>query len=122
MAELKLHIELAEGTDIATAARQFEERLAVSPDIGTLVLDRDQQKRDGGAVQFFLAQITLAGQVAGSVTAIIGAVEKLQQLAKAAAGSPSVQRILMVVGRNRVPIEELTDKDKQTIAKNAGAA
>jgi peptidyl-tRNA hydrolase len=120
MAELTLHFELDPNADVAEAARGLKEQLAAAPEVETSVVDSDQTTRFVTGAEI-LAAITLAGQVAGSITAIVTLLEKLQQAAEKALKTGTVQRVLVDIGLRSVPIEELTDADKSALAAQVEA-
>jgi hypothetical protein len=122
MPDLTLHFKLAPGADKAAVAHLIEEQLGASPDVETATVDSDQSTRFvfGGAE--VIAAITVAGQIAGSVTAVITALQKIQELVKAAAQNGGVQKVLLDVGYRSVPIEELTEADKEEVAEQLTAA
>jgi hypothetical protein len=118
VAELILHFELPEGADVATAARQVQQHLSASPDVAVAAVDTDQATRFITGVEF-LAAITLAGKVAGSITAIVAALEKLQQLVRTASKNAGVQRVMVDIGLRSVPLDAMTDADKKELAAEA---
>jgi hypothetical protein len=121
MSNLTLHFKLAPDADKAAVARHIQEQLDAAPDVKTVGVDSDQATRFVTGVEV-IAAITLAGKIAGSVTAIISALEKIEELVKAVAKNPGVQKVLVDVGYRSVPIEQLTQADKQEVAAQLTAA
>ncbi len=116
MAELTLHFELPDGADTAAAASGLQQHLDGARDIVEYAtVDADQGTRFITGVEI-VAGFVLAGKIAGSISAIITAIEKIQQLAVAASKSEGFKRVLVDIGLRSVPLDSLTDADKRELA------
>jgi hypothetical protein len=117
MAELTLHFETAQGTDMETAAADLKQSLAgVS---GVESADAIPQRFQAIGPAEILSVIAIATTVIQSTSTLLKAVSELHEAwAKVAAKFPGLHKPTIEMGMKKVPIDQLTDKDCEQLLKS----
>jgi hypothetical protein len=117
MAELTLHFETTQGTDMETAAVDLKNSLGSVA--GVESADTTPQRFQAIGPAEILSVIAIATTVIQSTSTLLKAVGDLHDAwAKVAAKFPGLHKPTVEVGMKKVPIDQLTDKDVSELLKS----
>lgn len=121
MPKLTLHFQPAEGVDPNAAAKELEQKLAALPEV-TNAETRADQYRSIGPTEI-IAGVTLAVGIIQESAAATEAVSKLlDSVTHLIQSSKNLKNAFVEVGMRKIPIDQRTEKDVETLAKRAVAA
>jgi hypothetical protein len=121
MANLTLHFQAKEGTDLEVSAKDLEQQLVTLPAV-SLAEARADNYRSPGLTEI-IAGITLAVGVIQSTTVATQALTKLIDAVNALLHSGrGLQAAFIEVGMRKVPIDKLTPQDIESLAHRIAEA